>query len=252
MAMEWYYYFALVGVGLVAGVINAMAAGGSMLSLPFLIFLGLPANIANATNRVAILFQNIVGVNSFRQEKVFDLKTDYRLALPAVVGAIIGALFAVEIDPQLLETIIGFVMLFMLLIIIFKPDAWVKKQVGKVNKKPSLIQYIVFFFIGMYGGFIQLGVGFLLLGGLVLGCGYDLVKANAIKLFIVLVYTIFAIVIFIFHDQIDWLSGLMLACGNMLGAWIGVKFTMKGGAKLVRYVLIVVLALITVKLLVGL
>ncbi|WP_159517027.1 sulfite exporter TauE/SafE family protein [Sunxiuqinia indica] len=250
--MEWYYYFALVGVGLVAGIINAMAAGGSMLSLPFLIFLGLPANIANATNRVAILFQNIVGVNSFRQEKIFDLKTDYRLALPAVVGAIIGALFAVEIDPQLLEKIIGFVMFFMLLVIIFKPDAWLKKQVGVVNSKPSLIQYIVFFFIGMYGGFIQLGVGFLLLGGLVLGCGYDLVKANAIKLFIVLVYTIFAIVIFIFHDQIDWLSGLMLACGNMLGAWIGVKFTMKGGAKLVRYVLIVVLALITVKLLVGL
>ncbi len=252
MAMEWYYYFALVGVGLVAGIINAMAAGGSMLSLPFLIFFGLPANIANATNRVAILLQNIVGVNSFRQEKVFNIKTDYKLAFPAAIGAMIGALIAVEIDPELFEKIIGVVMFIMLLLIVFKPDAWVKKQVGVVNSKPSLIQYIVFFFIGMYGGFIQLGVGVFLLGGLVLGCGYDLVKANAIKLFIVLVYTIFAIVIFIFYDQIDWLSGFILACGNMLGVWLGVKFTMKGGAKLVRYVLIAVLALTTVKLLIGL
>lgn len=250
--MEWYSYLALVGIGLVAGFVNAAAAGGSMLSVPFLIFLGFSANIANATNRVAILLQNIVGVNSFRREKVFDLKTDYRLGIPAAVGAIGGAMLAVEIDPELLEKIIGILMFFMLLVIVFKPEAWLKEQTGNLQAKPTVLQYFIFFLIGFYGGFIQLGVGFFLLAGLVLGCGYDLVKANAIKLFIVLVYTFVALAIFIYNDQVDWMSGLLLSLGNMVGVALGVKFTVKGGARFVRYVLIVVLILIVAKLLLGL
>lgn len=249
--MQWYFYLALVGVGLVAGFVNAAAAGGSMLSLPFLIFLGLPANVANATNRIAILLQNIVGVNAFRQEKIFDIKKDYRLTIPAIVGAVIGAMWAVDIDARTLEKIIGFIMFFMLLVILFKPDAWLKKQAIKTRSAPSFWQYLIFFFIGLYGGFIQLGVGFFLLAGLVLGCGYDLVKANAIKLFVILGYTFFALAIFIYNDQVDWFSGLSLASGNMLGAWLGVKLTVKGGARFVRYVLIVVLVLISAKMLLS-
>lgn len=250
--MEWYFYLALIGVGFVAGFINTAAGGGSMLSLPLLIFLGLPANIANATNRVAIFLQNIVAVNSFRQEKILNPKTDYRLAIPAIIGAIGGAILAVDIDEEILEKIIGFLMVFMLLIIVFKPDAWVKEQVDKRDAKPSVIQYGLFLLIGFYGGFIQMGVGFFILAGLVLGCGHDLVKGNAIKLFIVLLYTFFALAIFIYNDQVDWVSGLLLAVGNMTGAWIGVKFTIKGGAKYVRYVLIGALVLVIAKLLFSL
>lgn len=250
--MEWYLYLALIGVGLVAGFINVAAGGGSMLSLPLLIFLGLPANVANGTNRVAILLQNIIGVNTFRRQQVFNVKTDYRLAIPAVVGAIGGALWAVEINEKLLHHIISFLMVFMLLIVVFKPDVWVREQAGKMNPKPSIWQYLLFLAIGFYGGFIQLGVGFFLLAGLVLGCGHDLVKANAIKLFIVLVYTVFALAIFIYNDQVDWISGLLLSIGNMTGAWIGVRFTIKGGAKYVRYVLIIALIIVTAKLIISL
>jgi len=247
--MEW--YFALIGVGLVAGFINTVAGGGSTLSLPLLMFLGLPANIANGTNRVAILLQNIVGVSTFKQKKVLDFKTDYRLAIPAIAGGILGAILAVEINEQLLEKIIGALMVLMLLIVVFKPEAWVKDQAGKAQAKPTVMQYFLFLLIGFYGGFIQMGVGFFLLAGLVMGCGFDLVKANAIKILIVLFYTIFALAVFIFNDQIDWISGLLLATGNMLGAWLGVNFTVKGGAKYVRYVLILALVGVTVKLFIG-
>ncbi len=247
--MEWYLYLALVGVGILAGFINTVAGGGSTLSLPLLMFLGLPANVANGTNRIAILLQNIIGVSTFKQKKVLNLKTDYRLAIPAVVGAIAGAFIAVEINEELLEKIIGGLMVFMLLIVVLKPDAWVKDQIGKTSSKPTIFQYFLFLLIGFYGGFIQMGVGFFLLAGLVMGCGYDLVKANAIKVLIVLIYTVFALAIFVWNDQVDWLSGLLLASGNMLGAWIGVHFTVKGGAKYVRYVLIFALILVTLKLL---
>lgn len=250
-SMEWYYILALIGAGFAAGFINTNAGGGSMLTLPLLMFLGLPANVANGTNRIAILLQNVIGVNTFRQQKILDLKTDYKLAIPAIIGSIIGALLAVEVDEALLKKIIAGLMVGMFLLVILKPDAWVKEQVGTIDAKPTILQYVIFFFIGLYGGFIQLGVGFLLLSGLVLGCGHNLVKANALKVYIVLIYTIFSLGIFIYHKQVDIVAGLILAVGNMAGAWIGVHFQIKGGAKYVRYILIVALLIVILNLVGG-
>jgi len=242
--MEWYFVLALIGTGLAAGFINTTAGGGSMLTLPLLMFLGLPANVANGTNRIAILLQNVIGVNTFRQKQVLDLKSDYKLAVPAIAGSIIGALFAVEINPELLKKIIAGLMVVMFFIVVLKPDVWVKERAGSTLAKPTLLQYIIFFFIGLYGVFIQLGVGFFLLAGLVLGCGQNLVKANAVKVFIVLIYTVFSLGIFIWHKQVDIMAGLILAAGSMTGAWLGVHFQIKGGAKYVRYVLIAALVIV--------
>lgn len=246
--MEWYMVLALIGTGLAAGFINTNAGGGSMLTLPLLMFLGLPANVANGTNRIAILLQNVIGVSTFRQKKVLDVKNDYRLAIPAVVGSIIGALFAAEINVAMLEDIIAGLMVGMLFLVLLKPNAWVKQQAGEVVAKPSVLQYVIFFGIGLYGGFIQMGVGFFLLAGLVLGSGYDLVKANAVKVFIVLIYTVFSLGIFIWHQQVDIVAGLILAAGNMAGAWFGVHFSVKGGAKYVRYILILALVIVILNL----
>jgi uncharacterized membrane protein YfcA len=246
--MEWYIILALLGTGLVAGFINTTAGGGSMLALPLLMFTGLPANVANGTLRVAILFQNIVGVSTFRQKRILNFKTDYRLVLPALIGSVAGASVAVEINVVLLEKIIAGLMVLMLLLVVLKPGAWVAERAGISEPKPTVFQYFIFVLIGFYGGFIQMGVGFFLLAGLVLGCGYNLVKANAVKVFIVLIYTIFTIGIFMFHDQVNWLAGLILAVGNMAGAWLGVHFTVKGGAKYVRYVLILALVIVILNL----
>ena len=236
--MEWYMVLALIGTGLAAGFINTTAGGGSMLTLPLLMFIGLPANVANGTNRVAIFLQNVIAVNRFRKKKVLDLSTDYRLAIPAIIGSVIGALVAVEMDVTLLKKVIAGLMVVMLLIVVLKPDAWVKERAGATEARPTVFQYVIFFFIGLYGGFIQMGVGFFLLAGLVLSCGHNLVKANAVKVLIVLIYTVFSLGIFIYHKQVDIVAGLILAAGNMGGAWLGVHFQVKGGAKYVRYVLI--------------
>ncbi|WP_347841354.1 sulfite exporter TauE/SafE family protein [uncultured Draconibacterium sp.] len=248
MEFEWYLILALVGTGIAAGFINTTAGGGSMLTIPLLMFIGLPANVANGTNRIAILLQNIIGAGTFRNKQVLDLKTDYRLAVPAILGSLLGALFAVEMDVNLLKKIIAGLMVVLLLVVVLKPDAWVKELAGKVDAKPTVMQYIIFFGIGLYGGFIQMGVGFFLLAGLVLGCGHNLVRANAIKVFIVLIYTIFSLGIFIFHKQVDIVAGLILAAGNMFGAWLGANFTVKGGAKYVRYVLIFAMVIVILNL----
>jgi uncharacterized membrane protein YfcA len=246
--MEWYIILALVGTGIAAGFFNTTAGGGSMLTLPLLMFIGLPANVANGTNRIAIVLQNIVAVSSFRKKKVIDIKTDYRLAIPAIVGSVLGAFIAVEIDVELLKKVIAGLMVIMLFVVLLKPDAWVKAHAGQVSAKPSVVQYIIFFFVGVYGGFIQMGIGFFMLAALVLGAGYDLVKANSIKVLIALLYTIFALGIFVYHKQVDITAGLILAAGNMIGAWIGVHFQVKGGAKYVRYVLILAMVIVILNL----
>ena len=155
-------------LGTAAGVINTVGGGGSMLVVPFLIFIGLPANVANATNRVAILLQNVVSVSSFKQKKILDFKTDYKLLLPVALGSIVGALIAVDIDEAVFKKVIAGLLLVMFFMLLLNPDAWVKANADKAKMKQPWLRNLIFFFIGIYGGFIQIGIGFFLLAGLVL------------------------------------------------------------------------------------
>jgi uncharacterized membrane protein YfcA len=247
--MEWYIVLAVIGAGFLAGFINTLAGSGSLITLPLLMFVGLPANVANGTNRIAILLQNVVGVGSFKQQKVLNTKMGLWLALPAVIGSLLGAQIAIELNEEVMEKTIAGLLIIMFFLILYKPQRWVKGQAGHVNAKPSVLQFIIFFFIGIYGGFIQAGVGLFLLAGLVLGAGVDLVKANALKLFIVLLYTPFAIAIFFMNDQINIKIGLILALGNMLGAFVASRFAVSWGAKYVRYILLGVILISALKLL---
>ena len=242
------HYFSLNWAGFLAGFINTLAGSGSLISLPLLMFLGLPANVANGTNRIAILLQNIIGVGSFKQQKVLNFKQGIWLAIPAIVGSIIGAQFAISLSEEIMSRTIGILLIVMFLLIVFKPDIWIKGQAGIMEKKPGFLQIVVFFFIGIYGGFIQAGVGFFLLAGLVMAAGFDLVRANAVKLFIVLLYTPFALFVFIINSQVDYKYGFILAAGNMLGAFVASRFAVSWGPKFIRYVLLVIIFLAATKL----
>jgi len=249
--MSWYLYLALVAAGFGAGYINTLAGSGSLLTLPLLIFLGLPAPVANGTNRVAILLQNVVGVTSFHRKKVLDVQGGAWLALPAIVGSIFGARIAVEIDETVMRTTIGVLMLVMAVVIVVRPKRWLEGRGDHHRGRPNWLQVIVFFAVGAYGGFIQAGVGIFLLAGLVLGAGYDLVRANAVKVFIVLCFTVFALGVFVLHDQVRWDLGLILAIGNMAGAWVAAHMAVEKGVKFVRWVLVAVVLASGVALLLG-
>ncbi len=233
--MDWVNAFLVILVGLVSGYINTLAGAGSLLTLPLLIFLGLPATIANGTNRVGILIQSIVATFSFKKQEIFEWGDGLYLGLPSVAGAVFGAFMAVRLDEFLMKRIIGFLLLFMLLLVFFKPDVWIKGHASGQSKK-SLWHLPVYFVIGFYGGFIQAGVGYFLLAGLVLVSGYNLVKANGLKVFIVLLFTIPALTIFVFNQQVNLLYGLLLGAGSSAGAYIGAKSAKKFGAKYVMYI----------------
>jgi uncharacterized protein len=244
--------FAAVPVaGFVAGFINTLAGSGSLITLPVLILLGLPANVANGTNRVGILIQNVVSVATFRNHAMLDLGGDWKLVVATIAGSIAGAELAVDLDEAVLRRTIGVLMLVMLGIVVLRPRRWLSDHADGTPARPW-IQLPLFFAIGVYGGFIQAGVGIFLIAGLVLGAGYGLVRANAVKNLIVLVFTVAALAVFVVNDQVHWGLGLLLAVGNAAGAFVAARLAVARGAPFVRYALITILLMSSVALLADL
>ena len=241
--MTYIEVIVLIVAGLLVGFINTLAGGGSIISLSILMFLGLPANVANGTNRIAIFIQNIAAVGSFKQQKVLDYKKGFWLAIPAAIGSVIGAWIAVDLNEEVIEKAIAVVMLIMMFVILYKPQRWLVGKRELQDKKVSVWQMILFFVIGIYGGFLHMGVGYALLAGIVLGEGYDLVKANAIKVLIILIWTPVTLLVFIFNDQVNFAYGLILSVGNFLGALIASRMAVKKGASFVRWVIIIIILL---------
>ncbi len=246
--MNWLDISVLISVGLVAGFINTLAGSGSLITLPVLMFLGLSPTVANGTNRIAVLLQSLVGVTKFKQQKVFEWKEGTGVLIPAILGSLIGASIAVDIDKEIMREVIGFLLIFMFLMLLTKSDKWIKGQEKKVTGVKKVLQYIIFFLIGIYGGFIQAGVGFFLLAGLVLGSGFDLLKSNAVKLLVVAVFTPFALAIFIWHGQVDYLYGFVLAIGNVAGTLVAMRVALKYGTGFIRYFLMAILSLVALQL----
>ena len=155
---------------------------------------------------------------------------------------------AVDIQAAVLQKMIGGLLVVMFFMILLDPNTWVKSNIEKAKAQFPWVRFLIFLGIGFYGGFIQIGVGFFMLGGLVLGCGYDLLKANALKVLLILIYTFGALIIFVWYDLVDWRTGLILACGNMAGAWNGTRLSVKWGAKYIRYILLLALVMVALKL----
>jgi len=234
-------------VGLITGFINVMAGGGSALSLPTLIFLGLDSSLANGTNRIAIFIQNIAAVMSFKQEKFSEFKTSLKLSALALPGAIFGAFVAVRIDNDLFQKILGIVMIGIMITIIV-PKGKNNKTKALAETHPWLI-YPAMVGVGLYGGFLQIGVGFILIAILYNLLSTDLIRVNMHKVFIIFFYTIPALGIFIFTKNVKWQFGLVLAAGNALGAWWSVKIAVKRGEKVIRIVLMIAILIMPSKLL---
>ena len=232
---------------MIAGFVNTVAGGGSLLSLPVMIFLGLPPGIANGTNRVALFMQNISGIAGFKSKGVFVFPYSLWLGLTALLGAIIGAQISVALDDETFNRIIAVVMVGVVIITIFDRKGN-GDRIEDLSRKSQIIGAITFFFIGIYGGFIQAGVGFIIMAALTKINKLSLVKTNSIKVFVVLIYTIAALAVFIIEDQINWLYGLVLAVGNMTGAWVASRWSVDKGDKWIKRFLVVMVTILAIKL----
>ncbi len=236
--------------GMVAGFVNTLGGGGSLLTVPVLIFLGLPAVEANGTNRIAIFVQNIVGVTNFRRKGFFYPKLGLFLGIPALLGSILGARTAITISGELFEKILALIMIVVLIIILTRPERRFIKEIDQENLGTLRLTLaaITFLGIGFYGGFIQAGVGFFIIVALTLITGMSLVKVNSLKVFIVLIYTISSLVVFIANGKVNFLLGFTLAIGSALGAYLGTIFAVSKGDRWIRIFLIITILAMSAKL----
>ena len=225
MELDFWTTLAFVVGGILAGIINTLAGSGSLITLPIFVFIcGLPASVANGTNRVGVLLQSAIGLHGFQRSKLTSFAGASWLVAPALVGAIIGSRIAVGLGERAMSNAIGVLMVVMLIFLLVKPGRWLHESVVDVNRNRHPLTMLCFFLIGVYGGFIQAGVGIFLLAGLVLVSKYTLKAANGIKLLIVLAYGIPTLVIFFVHDQVHLIYGVAMALFQGVGAWLAVRF----------------------------
>lgn len=230
----------VVGAGFAAGFINTVAGGGSLISLSVLIFLGLPPAVANASNRIAVFSQNVFGVLGFRSKGISAFPFSLWLGLSALVGAVVGAKIAVDIRGNVFNKMLAIIMVVVVGLILWKPAG--KKgeaMLERMGRKHQAISIILFLLVGMWGGFIQAGVGIVVIAILTSVNQLSLVKTNSSKVFVILTYTSAALLVFILEGTVNWLYGGVLAIGNSSGAWVASRWSVEQGDHWIRLVLVI-------------
>lgn len=233
----------LLPVGVAAGVVNTLAGGGSFLSLSAMIWLGLPADVANATNRLGVLVQSGAAAAAFRRQGVIPDAPLWPMAAAVCLGAVAGASLSVILPTELFEPVLAATMLVMLGVTLLRPRSWLEPGEARAVRWPALVA------AGAYGGFLQAGVGVLLLAVLVLLGGLDPVRANARKVALVALLTLPALAIYVAWGLVDWPAAAWLALGSSVGGALGSRLTVGAGARLVWAAVVLVVVATAARLL---
>lgn len=231
----------LLATGVVSGFINTLAGGGSMLTLPVLMISGMPADIANGTNRLAVLAQSATGAFEFNRAGRLDRNAWVQVLSPTILGAAIGALAASVMPVVYLKPVLLIVMIAMAGLMLINPSFMQPREDQSIQQ--GWMGLLALFGAGLYGGFIQAGVGFILLAALSGVMRYDLVRGNALKTLCTGIFSLVALLIFAWQDQVHWLSGIALAIGSAVGAYLSVKVTLRVSSRVLKSILFIMVAL---------
>ncbi len=245
--IEYEFLALLFFIGGFSAFINVMSGGGSALVLPILIMMGMDANTANGTNRIAIFALTLSAIISMRQQEVSDFRFSMKMSIFTLPGVILGAYFAQDISNDAFKEILAWVIL-MIIGFMIMPDKMKQYFINRLSAYPKMI-YPIMIFVGFYGGFVQVGVGFIIMLALQSFLNLNLVKVNMHKVFIVFVYTIPALIMFIIYGNVEIIPGMVLAAGNAIGAWWSASLSIKKGDKIIKIFLVISLILMSLKML---
>lgn len=251
MELEIWQGLFLLFAGCIAGFLNVMAGGGSLLTVPIMVFMGIPGPVANGTNRIGILAQNITSVITFFRKGFSDFKLSLSLAAMALPGSISGAFLGSRFEGVWFNRTLALIMIGVMIIMAVdrKPKGKILSSTREISTARLVAGHLLMVGVGFYGGFIQVGVGFIIMPVLNRVLGLDLVRTNMHKVFIVGVYTIVALIVFASQVQILWFLGACLAVGNSIGGWVGTHTSISKGEKAIKLVLNLVLMVFIIKLL---
>ena len=235
----------LLFCGLLSGVINTLAGGGSLITLPMMIFLGLPPTIANGTNRVQLIFQNIFAVYGFKTKGISNFKFSSYLSISALLGSIIGAYIAIDFNENDFKKLLSIIMILVMFSILLK-NKRETLEINKIkNKWPSIL---IFFFIGIYGGFIHAGVGFLMILTLSKINYLKIAHSNSIKVFVALIFSTAAFLIFLYEGKVNWIYGINIGIGSAIGGFFASRWSYNKSDKKFRYFLSLIILIMAIRL----
>jgi len=224
MELELYHYAIAIGGGFVAGIMNTLAGYGSIITLTILMdVMGLPANIANGTNRVNVLSNSVAGAIGYQKNGKLSLDQGKWILIIVCLGAIAGVITAVNISNEQFRSVFKYLVVVLLFAIIVNPKKWIS-ETKQVKTLPMWKNILIYLPIGFYGGFIQMGMGVIFLMATVLISQFTIIKANAIKLIVVSVYTVMTLIIFQYKGLVDWRIGGILAIGAALGGYLTANY----------------------------
>lgn len=234
-------FLILVISGLFVGFINTLSAGGTAISIALYLALGLSPAQANATNRIGVLLQSSLTSVLFSRKGFLKNTHFFRLALPTMSGALVGAVLSLVLPEILFSYFMGISLLVMIVFLFRSPKKFEEDDFSKTENGISFLQYLTFFLIGIYGGFVQVGTGFLLMSAGSMLLGYNIIKTNALKTTVMAFYTVIAVLIFWQDGSIHWQYGLLHSIGTFIGSFIATKLAFKKGAKFIKWVVIFVI-----------
>lgn len=219
--------------GVVVGIINTLGGGGSVITMALFMAMGMPVAVANGTNRIAVVMQNLSATISFMRKNLLDIKNSLLLGIPTIVGTIVGSLFAIDVSETTFKICLSVVLAVILIYLILDrnkmPDA------PGHALKIRWWHYLLFFIVGFYGGYIYIGLGFLILAVTIWTMKLDLVTANVLKGCVIFISTPFALAVFMYNGQVDYVAGLVHAAGNILGAVLASHWAVSWGVKFVKW-----------------
>ena len=245
---NFWHYPILVLVGCIVGVINTMAGGGSLITLPILIFLGLPSNVANGTNRIGLIMTAFSANMGFKSKGVSTYPFNVYIGLFALIGSLIGAYIAVDINDKIFNRTLSVIMIIVIILILFSPKILKEDLNERLSGKNLVVSCLVFFFIGIYGGFVNAGIGFIIMLFLNLYNKMNLVRVNATKSVVILIYSIGAFLTFLFNDLVNFGYGFSLGFGTLFGAWWSSRYSVIRGEGIIKIFLLISIFLLSVKL----
>ena len=231
--MTWNEIVLLLASGVLVGIINTLGGGGSVITMSLFMAMGMPIGIANGTNRIAVLLQNLSATVALLRKGMLHVRSGVMLSLPAILGNIFGAMVATEVSDTVFKICLSVVLAIILVYLLLGKDN--EQVTGGHGLKIKWWHYLLFFIIGFYGGYIYIGLGFLILAIAIWTMKLDIITANVIKGFVIFLSTPFALAVFVYNGQVEWLAGLLHGAGNILGALLASHWAMSWGVKFVRW-----------------
>ncbi len=232
MELTWQVIVLLVASGILVGIINTLAGGGTILTLSIFSAMGLPITMANGTNRIAVVLQNLTASLTFIRKRMLDVKAGLLLSIPTIIGNIAGSMLATQLDEKIFKICMGIVLAVILIYMIF--DRHRTPSHGGHALKLNFWHYIWFFLIGFYGGYIYIGLGYVVLAVTIWTLHLDIVTANILKGFVIFVSSPFSMLVFMYNDQVDYAYGLLHGVGNIIGAFLASHYAIGWGVRFVR------------------